>query len=90
MREKNSDIEKKMFRPKKTPFSIFGVPKLDFFVKQLPKRKIKIWENTPHKIVDHLGYEYQLSFRCGSLRRYILNFAQAPTDFRWNRGGFAL
>jgi hypothetical protein len=30
-------------------FSIFGVPKSGFFVKQQPKRRIKAGKNTPHK-----------------------------------------
>jgi hypothetical protein len=31
----------------KSAFSIFGVPKSGFFVKQLPKREIEGWEKHP-------------------------------------------
>jgi hypothetical protein len=34
-----------------------------------------------------MGYAYQLSFHCGNLRRYILNFVEATTDFAGTRVG---
>jgi hypothetical protein len=36
-----------LFRPMKIAFSIFGVPKSGFFVKQLSKRGIESWEKHP-------------------------------------------
>jgi hypothetical protein len=36
-----------LLRTTKSAFSIFGVPKSGFFVKQLPKREIESWEKHP-------------------------------------------
>jgi hypothetical protein len=36
-----------LFHPMKSAFSIFGVPKSSFFVKQLSKREIESWEKHP-------------------------------------------
>jgi hypothetical protein len=65
------------FVPRKVLFP-FLERQNQFFVKQLPKREIESWEKHPTLIVDHLGYAHEASFCCGSLRRYILNFVQAP------------
>jgi hypothetical protein len=32
-----------------------------------------------------MGYTYQLSFRWGTIGRYILDFVQAPADFAGTR-----
>jgi hypothetical protein len=62
-------------------FFIFGVLKLSFFMRQLPKRQMESWAQQPTSIIDHLRYTYHLSFRRANLRRYILNFAQASAYF---------
>jgi hypothetical protein len=65
---------------RKVPFP-FSECQNRVFLKQLLKSKIERWEQHPTLIVDHLGYAYQLSFCCGSLWRYILNFVVVPADF---------
>jgi hypothetical protein len=41
------DGEERFFRPTKSVFSIFGVPKSGFFVRQLPKRQTESWAEHP-------------------------------------------
>jgi hypothetical protein len=72
------------FLPQKIAFSIFGVLKLGFFMRQLSKRQIVSCTKYIIGILDRLRYIYELSYRRVNLCRYLLNFAQAPPNFAKN------
>jgi hypothetical protein len=64
----------------KNSFSIFWVPQIDIFVKELSKLNMKIGPKQSPKIVDNLGFKIQHLVGQKNIFRYFLIFRHLSAD----------